>query len=129
MKTCVHTKPCMNGHSIMTTKKWKAISYPSCLNDKQNVGYHYNRTLLGRKKEWSIVLCYYLDGPREHYVKKEARHKRPCFMISLMRNLHNRQIHTECNRIVIASGWGRRDREWLLMGKRSLLGMIKTFQN
>ena len=38
--------------------------------DKEDVAHIYNGLLLSHKKEWNIVICNNMDGPRDYHTKR-----------------------------------------------------------
>jgi hypothetical protein len=56
--------------------------------------------LLIHKKDWSIDICYHMDGPWKHHAKwKKPDTKVPCRMILFIWNVQSRQIHRDRKQI------------------------------
>ena len=59
--------------------------------DKESVVYTYNGILLSYKKEWNIVICSNMDGPRDYHTEwsKSDRERQISYDITYMWNLKN----------------------------------------
>ena len=77
---------------ITIAKTWKQSKCPSPDEWTKKIWcmwYTYNEILLGHKREWNIVICSNMDGPRDYYTEWSQIEKHKHYMISHIWNLKN----------------------------------------
>lgn len=120
---CLNTCTRMFTAALFTTAKgWRK---PKCLSmdeDKQMVVYPYNEILFSHEKEWNTDTFYNTNEPWDMMLSKISQTSKVTHCISpFIWNIQDRWISKSKNRkretesrFVIARGWGKRSRQWLL---------------
>lgn len=87
--------------------------------DRQNVNYPFSGYYSAVKMEWSIVICYDVDGPRKIMLSKRSQSQKVYRMSRIRESLDQKWI-SGC--LGLGKWWVRvEDVEWLLVGAANVL--------